>query len=81
MLLLSDPERRVADIRFYTRFGEPIPSTVLKEMAFESENSVQNVLVCMFNDIVPKTAIMRVFIMTPKTVVAVPFSLEDVPLP
>ena len=81
VLLLNDPERRVADMRFYTRFGEPIPSTVLKEMAFESENAIQNVLVCMFNDVVPETAIMRVFIMTPKTVVAVPFSLEDVPLP
>lgn len=69
----EDPNHRLGEFNFFDSSGQAIP------VAGWSQSGDQYVF--NFSKKLPENAVMRVMIATPKSIVAVPFALKNLPLP
>lgn len=81
VVLQDDPNHRVLSISFVSPLGDPVRSSYTEAGVFFDHGEPQAYLAYSFEPALPETAIMRIIVATPRTVVAIPFSLKDIPLP
>lgn len=73
IILPKDPNGRVMEFKFFKPSGEPIaPVSYVHDGAYYLYN---------FDHKLPETTVMRITVVTPKAVIAVPFTLKDIALP
>lgn len=81
VVLQDDPNHRVASISFLSPLGAPVRSSYTEAGVLFDHGTPQAYFACSFEPALPETAIMRIIVATPRTVVPIPFSLKDIPLP
>lgn len=73
IILPKDPNSVVKEFTFFKRSGEPIaPLSYVHDGKYYLYN---------FDHKLPETTVMRISVVTPKAVIAVPFTLKDIALP
>jgi hypothetical protein len=81
VVLQGDPNHRVVSMSFVTRVGVPIASSYNEAGVFFDGGVPQAYSAYSFDSRLPETTVMRIVLATRKAVVAIPFSLKDIPLP
>ena len=82
VVIQKDPKQRIWKIEFSGASGEPIRIRGTQGGShFSDDGSPSTYTAFSFVKKLPENAVMRILVATPKAVVAVPFSLKNVPLP
>ena len=81
VLLFTDPARHIVSVGFSGRSGDICATGPNESGAIRLDGGIRQYTIYRFNERLQDDTVLQIHVATPKSVVTVPFSLSDIPLP
>ena len=80
-VIYNDVNRRIVKVSLCDARGQEIPAAQTEFGVFKQNGADREFMKFNFDQVLPKTAILRLLVATPKSVAATPFTIRNIPLP